>query len=104
MSIGCGSGVDVYKEGLEYIMRDPDLVYIMKGEIASVGGHGRMIAFALQMTVRRLAACASRAQRATQRRVVAPAERRQRLAPWERRPRHGAKASKPGLRAACGEL
>ncbi len=52
MSIGSGSGVDKYREGLEYIMRDPDLVY-MKGEVGSVGGHGRMIAFALQMEVKR---------------------------------------------------
>ena len=52
MSIGCGSDVEVYTEALEHIMQDPDLVY-MKGEMGSVGGHGRMIAFTLQMTVQR---------------------------------------------------
>ena len=52
MSIGCGSDVEDYAEALEHIMRDPGAVY-MKGEMASVGGHGRMIAVSLQMTVQR---------------------------------------------------
>lgn len=42
LSIGSGASVDVYRNSLENMLADEDLVY-MKSEIGSIGGFGRLI-------------------------------------------------------------
>lgn len=50
LSIGSGASVDKYRECLEYMLTDEDLVY-MKGEIGSIGGFGRLVWQMLQKDV-----------------------------------------------------
>ncbi len=42
LSIGSGSHVDIYRNSLERMLKDKDLVY-MNGEIGSIGGFGRLV-------------------------------------------------------------
>lgn len=50
LSIGSGAYVDNYRERLEHMLADKDLVY-MKGEIGSIGGFGRLVWQMLQRDV-----------------------------------------------------
>lgn len=51
LSIGEGACVDNYRESLEHMLADKDLVY-MKGEIGSIGGFGRLVWQMLQGDVK----------------------------------------------------
>ena len=50
LSIGSGGSVDKYRESLEHMLADENLVY-MKGEIGSIGGFGRLVWQRLQRDV-----------------------------------------------------
>jgi hypothetical protein len=51
-SIGCGSDVEEYRSGLEYLVKDPEFVYV-RGELWRSGGQGIMIANMIQHIARK---------------------------------------------------
>jgi hypothetical protein len=51
LSIGSGAHVDIYRNSLEHMLKDIDLVY-MKGEIGSIGGFGRLVWQMIQRDIR----------------------------------------------------